>query len=472
MRTAAEFHQALARLASARAEIAPGVLSLTGAPLTAAGGAVESESAEAVEQALRAAAPPGATLLLDISRPPPAFSPFRFGVALGADGPTLLGCDLRDAAERAVVLAAVAALPGDPPREDAVCRVGVGAPSDRWAAAAVAGVEALGELGSGRFEMIDSDARLVAAPQTPSYQFGKTARALAERMPEGFVLRLAPPPATAWRPGPEETEGGEPAAPRWFAMRLDPERVILQGAAPDAASRDAVAAFARARFGIAGVQDAMELTEAAPPPAWRRAALAGIDAMRTLERGGFAFDGETARIRGASTRPMAAREAALAAARFEEIGVPASVEVTVDLPALARRLPLPPSACIEDLQAVVDADPIQFDPGAARVARESLGAMDELAGILDRCRGLVVEIGGHTDSQGRESTNQALSRARAEAVLAGLFSRGVPASRMVAQGYGESRPIADNGTEEGRALNRRIAFQDAALTDPPEDDAE
>jgi len=456
--------RALARLGSARAEIAPGVLSLSGAPVPAPDGA----GAEAVEQALRAEAPPGATLLVDISRPPPAFSPFRFVVALGPNGPTLLGCDLRDVGERAAVLAAMERLPGEAPRDDALCRIGVGAPSERWGAAAVAGIEALGELGSGRFEMIDGAARLVAAPQTPSYRFGRTARALAERMPEGFVLRLSPPPAPAWRPGPEQTEQGEPAPPRWFAMRLDPETVTLLGAAPDAATRDAVAAFARARFGIPGVRDEMDLTEAAPPPAWRRAALAGIDVMRTLERGTLAFDGEAARIRGASTRPMAAREAALAAARFGEIGVPATVEVTVDLPALAARLPLAPSACIEDLQAAVDAAPIQFDPGAARVARESLGTLDDLAAILARCRGLTVEIGGHTDSQGRESTNQELSRARAEAVLEGLIARGVPAARMVAQGYGESRPIADNATEEGRALNRRIAFQDAAPSDPPE----
>ncbi|WP_339947042.1 OmpA family protein [uncultured Albimonas sp.] len=461
--------QALARLASARAEIAPGVLSLSGAPRTAAGGAVESESAAAVEQALRDAAPPGATLLIDISRPPPAFSPFRFVIALGPDGPTLLGCDLRDAAERTAVLAAVDSLPGEAPREDAVCRIGVGAPSDRWGAAAVAGIEALGELGSGRFEMIDGEARLVAAPQTLSYQFGRTARALAERMPEDFVLRLAPPPPAAWRPGPEQTEQGEPAPPRWFAMRLGPESVSLMGAAPDAASRDAVAAFARARFGVMGVQDAMDLTEAAPPPAWRRVALAGIDVMRTLDSGTLAFDGESARIRGASQRPMAAREAARVAARFAEIGVPASVEVTVDLPAVAARLPLPPSACLEALQSEVEAAPILFDPGAARVARESLPTLDRLAAILTRCEGIAVEIGGHTDSQGRESTNAALSRARAEAVLEGLFARGVPSGRMLARGYGESRPVADNGTEAGRALNRRIAFQDAALADPPED---
>ena len=75
-----------------------------------------------------------------------------------------------------------------------------------------------------------------------------------------------------------------------------------------------------------------------------------------------------------------------------------------------------------------------------------------------------MEIGGHTDSQGRESTNQRLSQGRAEAVLDALHARGVPLSRMVAQGYGESRPIADNGDEAGRAANRRIEFSDAAMS--------
>ncbi|MDF2231146.1 OmpA family protein [Albimonas sp. CAU 1670] len=464
--------RALARLASARAEIAPGVLSLSGAPRTEAGGAAAEESPEAVERALRAEAPADATLLLDISRPPPAFSPFRFVLALGPDGPTLLGCDLRDVAERAAVLAAVAALPGPEGRGDLVCRIGVGAPSDRWGAAVAAGIEALGRLGSGRFELIDSDARLVAAPQTPPYFFGRAARALAERLPDDFVLHLSPPPPAAWRPGPSETEEGEPAPPRWFSVALGAEGVTLLGAAPDEASRAAVAAFARARFGAAAVEDRLELTEAAPPPAWRRAALAGVDVMRTLELGSLAFDGEAATVHGISTRPLAAREAAEAAAKFADIGVPARVEVTVNLPALAAKLPLPPSSCIAALQEEVDAHPIQFDPGAARVAKESLPTLDSLAGVLARCDGLTVEIGGHTDSQGRESTNQALSRARAEAVLEGLFARGVSLSRMVARGYGESRPIADNGTEEGRALNRRIAFQDAALADPPDEGEE
>lgn len=70
-----------------------------------------------------------------------------------------------------------------------------------------------------------------------------------------------------------------------------------------------------------------------------------------------------------------------------------------------------------------------------------------------------MEIGGHTDSQGRETMNQTLSQARAEAVLDALLAEEVLTSFLSAKGYGEALPIADNSTEEGRALNRRIEFK-------------
>jgi prophage endopeptidase len=70
-----------------------------------------------------------------------------------------------------------------------------------------------------------------------------------------------------------------------------------------------------------------------------------------------------------------------------------------------------------------------------------------------------MEIGGHTDSQGREEMNLGLSQSRADAVLNGLLARGVLVSNLTARGYGETRPIADNETEEGRERNRRIEFR-------------
>jgi OOP family OmpA-OmpF porin len=70
-----------------------------------------------------------------------------------------------------------------------------------------------------------------------------------------------------------------------------------------------------------------------------------------------------------------------------------------------------------------------------------------------------MEVAGHTDSQGREEMNARLSLERARAVLDELRLRRVLTSELEAQGYGESRPIADNDTEEGRETNRRIEFR-------------
>ena len=70
-----------------------------------------------------------------------------------------------------------------------------------------------------------------------------------------------------------------------------------------------------------------------------------------------------------------------------------------------------------------------------------------------------LEIAGHTDSQGREEMNLQLSQSRATAVLIELQRRKVLTTNYVAKGYGEVAPIADNETEEGREINRRIEFK-------------
>jgi OOP family OmpA-OmpF porin len=79
--------------------------------------------------------------------------------------------------------------------------------------------------------------------------------------------------------------------------------------------------------------------------------------------------------------------------------------------------------------------------------------------ILKRHQDLEVEIAGHTDSTGSESYNQALSQRRADSVREALIAGGIDAARLSAKGYGESEPIADNDTEEGRAKTRRVEMR-------------
>lgn len=101
---------------------------------------------------------------------------------------------------------------------------------------------------------------------------------------------------------------------------------------------------------------------------------------------------------------------------------------------------------------------VNFAFNSDAVDTNYLDDIEELADFMKRHPEVVAEIEAHTDSMGAESYNQALSQRRAESVIRVLTERfGIPTERLVARGYGESKPIADNGTEAGRAANRRVA---------------
>ncbi|KKC39642.1 hypothetical protein WH87_05680 [Devosia epidermidihirudinis] len=117
------------------------------------------------------------------------------------------------------------------------------------------------------------------------------------------------------------------------------------------------------------------------------------------------------------------------------------------------------AACIAPLADFSARNSILFQSGAAIIAAESQPALDELAGDLAGCPDAIVHIEGYTDSDGDERLNLALSVARAEAVVSALVERGVTAARLYALGFGEANPIADNGTPEGKRLNRRIVVK-------------
>ena len=117
-----------------------------------------------------------------------------------------------------------------------------------------------------------------------------------------------------------------------------------------------------------------------------------------------------------------------------------------------------PQECLATVNGLLAGQKITFPPGSAEIDAQTGQLMTRIADTLNECAVMPLEIAGHTDSQGSEEGNRALSQARAEAVLLALQGRRVEVGQMRAVGYGESRPIADNGTEQGREANRRIEF--------------
>ena len=104
---------------------------------------------------------------------------------------------------------------------------------------------------------------------------------------------------------------------------------------------------------------------------------------------------------------------------------------------------------------------VQFDSASATIRSESEAVLGDLLAVIQEKKDSSFLIEGHTDAEGSVEYNRDLSRRRAEAVVAWFRDRGVQAARLQAEGFGESRPVASNTTETGRALNRRVEIVEA-----------
>jgi outer membrane protein OmpA-like peptidoglycan-associated protein len=104
------------------------------------------------------------------------------------------------------------------------------------------------------------------------------------------------------------------------------------------------------------------------------------------------------------------------------------------------------------------ANGIRFDVGKATIKPESMGIINEVVGLMKEHPDLRFSVEGHTDSDGDDAFNLELSDQRAEAVKSTMISMGITANRLESKGWGESVPIADNASPEGKANNRRVEF--------------
>lgn len=119
-----------------------------------------------------------------------------------------------------------------------------------------------------------------------------------------------------------------------------------------------------------------------------------------------------------------------------------------------------PDIKVEDKETLAyAAKAVQFETGRAGLKQASFKILEQIVDIMQRYPNYRLKISGHTDDVGSAATNQSLSEDRARACFEYLTTRGIAASKIEYAGYGETRPIADNKTREGRKLNRRTEFE-------------
>jgi outer membrane protein OmpA-like peptidoglycan-associated protein len=110
-------------------------------------------------------------------------------------------------------------------------------------------------------------------------------------------------------------------------------------------------------------------------------------------------------------------------------------------------------------------DGVTFDVGSAVIQPNFRTTLDSVGNNLVQYPNSIIDVYGHTDSTGSDAFNQRLSEQRAQSVTNYMVSRGVASTRIRWQGYGETQPIADNGTDFGRARNRRVEIKIIPFTE-------
>ncbi len=126
-------------------------------------------------------------------------------------------------------------------------------------------------------------------------------------------------------------------------------------------------------------------------------------------------------------------------------------------PNTPKGIPVDASGC--ELAHDFKLEGVNFEFDSAKLTSDSIAKLDAAVAILKRNADDKIEIAGHTDSQGNDEYNMGLSERRAQAVADYLVAHGANASNLAVKGYGETHPVADNGSKEGRAANRRVELR-------------
>jgi OmpA-OmpF porin, OOP family len=245
------------------------------------------------------------------------------------------------------------------------------------------------------------------------------------------------------------------APPYIFQAYKDPVAVTLTltGYVPDNTVHAALVATASRKFFNEKVVDNLKASVGAPP-GFAGAVTPALGALSRLSTGTLVVSDREVKLSGDAFYDAAAIQIRNGLGKDFPPGWQFKAEVTVK-PAAA---PVDATVCQQLFSDLLGKGSIRFESGRAVLDPDSAGLLDRLIETALRCPAANIEIAGHTDGDGEDAFNQALSEKRAQAVIDYLVKAGLPADRFTATGYGSTQPIASNDTDEGKAQNRRIEF--------------
>ena len=399
-----------------------------------------------LEAELRPLIPKEVPLNVVIEAPRDQIRPFRFRLRIESGTAILTVCHIESELDRSQLTSLIKQRFG---AVDGNCTVGLGAPTDDWPFAIQTSVDSLFELGGGEIDMFGTQVRVMPLEATSASTIDRVIGELSSRLPEPYTVELILPQSTA-------DSLAEQNRYILVARKSIDGELNIHGVMPDAATRHAVLAYAEA---VLGRKPNAQLTlDDSTPSDLIEDVLIGLDALGTLDSGELTVQVESLTLVGKSSQQGADRviESRLSAGLRGDY-FRADIAFDPGLAALPERLS--DLDCLNLVRGATGSRKISFQPGSTELTLDSLVILNSVAEAIEECEHVEFEVAGYTDSQGREAMNLRLSQRRAESVINALLSGGTLTSNLVAKGYGEADPIADNDTEEGREKNRRIEFR-------------
>lgn len=311
-----------------------------------------------------------------------------------------------------------------------------GAPP-RFDNAALLLLDQVGKLKDGKVTLTDTRVSLTGMARELG---GREAIAAAlKNLPEGYSVAV----------------NDVKAPPYIFQAYKDPVAVTvtLTGYVPDNNVHAALVAAAGRKFFREKVVDNLKESIGAPS-GFANAVVPALGALSRLSTGTLVVSDREVKLSGDALYEAAAGQIRAGLGKEFPQGWQFKPEISVR-PAAA---PVDATVCQQLFTDLLGKARIRFESGKADIVADSAGLLDRLIETALRCPTANIEISGHTDTDGDEAANQALSEKRAQAVADYLVKAGLPANRFSAVGYGATQPIAGNDTDQGKAQNRRIDF--------------
>jgi OmpA-OmpF porin, OOP family len=246
------------------------------------------------------------------------------------------------------------------------------------------------------------------------------------------------------------------APPYIFQAYKDPVAVTLtlSGYVPDNTVHAALVAAASRKFFNEKVVDNLKASVGAPS-GFAAAVTPALGALSRLSTGTLVVSEREVKLSGDAFYDAAAVQIKAALGK----DFPPNWQFNADISVKPAAAPVDATVCQQLFSDLLGKGTIRFESGRDTIDPDSAGLLDRLIETALRCPSTNIEVAGHTDGDGEDAFNQALSEKRAQTVVDYLVRAGLPADRFTAAGYGSTQPIASNETDEGKAQNRRIEFR-------------